>query len=318
MEIGFGTWSWGNKFLWGYSPEKNDAILKETFHIAIENGLKLIDTADTYGTGNLTGRSEQLLGEYIAELPPYQRNNILVATKLAPYPWRIGRRGFENALRNSKERLKNKLDRVQLHWSTARYAPWQEEQLIEGLCDFHVKGDIAEIGVSNMGPIRLLSFHKRLKERGIPLKSIQIQFSLLAPQQQQNSELKHICKDLNIKLIAYSPLALGLLAIPPTCKTLPGNIIRRTIFRRLLPASINLREEMHNIAKERCVSQSQVALNWCRAHGTIPIPGIRSPKHAKDVSATYKWQLTQEEKKTLDRLSNEINVRMPNNPMQSK
>ena len=74
--IGFGTWSWGNKFLWGYNPKEHDKKLEETFNTAIRNGLNLIDTADSYGIGNLNGQSEKLLGKYISQLTEYQSKKI--------------------------------------------------------------------------------------------------------------------------------------------------------------------------------------------------------------------------------------------------
>ena len=116
--IGFGTWSWGNKLLWGYRQEEDDSLLEKTFHEAINSGLNFIDTADSYGIGHLNGRSEKLLGHFLQSLPYSLSKNITVATKLAPYPWRIGRQGFISAFQASKARLQGKLDRVQLHWST--------------------------------------------------------------------------------------------------------------------------------------------------------------------------------------------------------
>ena len=138
-----------------------------------------------------------------------------MATKLAPYPWRLGRQGFKAAFNASKIRLQGKLDRVQLHWSTARYAPWQEVQLMDGIADLYESGFIPQIGISNMGPNRLRYFHNRLIMRGIPLKSLQIQFSLLSPEPKKFVHIKDVCKELDIELLAYSPLALGVLAIPP-------------------------------------------------------------------------------------------------------
>ena len=62
--IGFGTWAWGNKVLWGYSSEKNDPLLEQTFNEAVNRGLNFIDTADSYGIGQLNDRSEELLGNF--------------------------------------------------------------------------------------------------------------------------------------------------------------------------------------------------------------------------------------------------------------
>ena len=54
--IGFGTWAWGNKLVWGYKPETDDILLKKTFFDAIAGGLDLVDTADSYGTGSFFGQ----------------------------------------------------------------------------------------------------------------------------------------------------------------------------------------------------------------------------------------------------------------------
>ena len=179
--IGFGTWAWGNQLLWGYDAERDDRLLEETFRQALASGLGLIDTADSYGTGRLNGRSEQLLGRFAARLPATRRADLCIATKLAPFPWRLGRRGLDQALQASRQRLQGHLRRVQLHWSTARYAPWQEVQLLDGLADRVLDGSISEIGVSNIGPKRLAWMQQRLAERGVPLRSVQVQYSLLSP-----------------------------------------------------------------------------------------------------------------------------------------
>ncbi len=316
--IGFGTWAWGNKVLWGYLPEKHDDLLQKTFVEAVAQGLNLIDTADSYGIGNLNGRSEKLLGRFLKKLPLSKHNDLIVATKLAPYPWRLGREGFKAGFEASRARLQGKLDRVQLHWSTARYAPWQEVELIDGLVDLYESGLIHEIGISNMGPNRLRWFHDRLRIRGIPLKSLQIQFSLLSPQPNKSLQIKEVCKELNIDLLAYSPLALGVLAIPPNDEQVPETtFLRSRLFRRLLPASIELRKELNKIALDRGASQAQVAFNWCRAHDAVPIAGLRNPKHAKDAGKASRWMLNKKEKQALDSLSENCNVRMPNNPFQS-
>ena len=119
--IGFGTWAWGNQLLWGYRSETDDPELKATFAAAVAAGLQLVDTADSYGTGRLNGRSEELLGQCLEGLELSSRSNLIVATKLAPFPWRLGRRGLVKAFQASRQRLRGQLDRVQLHWSTARY-----------------------------------------------------------------------------------------------------------------------------------------------------------------------------------------------------
>ena len=315
--IGFGTWAWGNQLLWGYRSETDDPELKATFSAAVAAGLQLVDTADSYGTGQLNGRSEELLGQCLEGLDLSSRANLIVATKLAPFPWRLGRRGLVKAFQASRQRLRGQLDRVQLHWSTARYAPWQERPLLDGLADLVVQGEVRELGVSNVGPQRLRLLHDHLARRGVRLASVQVQFSLLAPEPIRSGGILDVCRNLGLEVLAYSPLALGVLARRPGWTPTDATLLRSGLFRRLLPGSLVLRQAMADIAQVRGVSQVQVALNWCRAHGTCPIPGFRRPAQVEDAKKALSWCLTDQERRLLDQLSLECPVRMPDNPFQS-
>jgi len=315
--IGFGTWAWGNQLLWGYEVERDDGRLEETFRQALSSGLDLIDTADSYGTGRLDGRSEQLLGQFAARLPATRRDQLCIATKLAPFPWRLGRRGLDQALQASRQRLQGHLRRVQLHWSTARYAPWQEVQLLDGLADRVLDGTVAEVGVSNIGPKRLAWMHERLAQRGVPLRSVQVQYSLLSPGDAKADALRQLCHERKIEVLAYSPLAFGVLTLSPEAERRPGTFLRRQLFNRLMPASRNLRTVVAAIAATRNASMAQVALNWCRAQGTTPIPGLRTPEQARDVAAALRWSLTPEEIEQLMEVRRQCAVRTPSNPFQS-
>ncbi len=315
--IGVGTWAWGNRFLWGYRPERDDAALADTFRRAVELGLRFFDTADSYGTGRLNGRSELLLGEFLAKLEPSQRRQLCVATKLAPFPWRLGRRGYARAFAASQERLRGHLQRVQLHWSTARYAPWQEDPLLDGLADLVERGAVESLGVSNMGPRRLERLQRHLRERGVPVASLQIQLSLLAPDAVRAGGLVEVCRRLGIPLIAYSPLALGLLSDRSSEGGATPSGPRGVLQRRLLPRIQPLLELMRRIARERGVPVSAVALNWCRAHGAMPIPGLRSVRQAEAAAAALAWRLGAGEREELDRVALALPVRMPANPFVS-
>jgi len=314
--IGVGTWAWGNTLLWGYDPAQDEA-LEAGFRRAVELGLTFFDTADSYGTGRFNGRSEALLGRFAAALPAEQRDTLCLATKLAPFPWRLGRRGFDRALQASRQRLHGRLDRVQLHWSTARYAPWQEGPLLEGLADAVLAGSVAELGVSNMGPQRLRRLQAHLAERGVPLRSLQVQGSLLAPEPFAPGGVAAVCRELGIELIAYSPLALGLLGRPPgPLPPLPPGP-RGWLFRRLWPGLQPLLEAMAAIAGDRGATPVEVALNWCRAHGAMPIPGIRSVVQAEVAAAALAWSLEPAERQLLDQLAFALQARMPANPFGS-
>ncbi len=315
--IGVGTWAWGNQFLWGYRPERDDEALAATFQRAVELGLTFFDTADSYGTGRLNGRSEELLGGFLAALPPLRRRTLCVATKLAPFPWRLGRGGYARAFAASRQRLRGQLDRVQLHWSTARYAPWQEDPLLEGLADLVERGAVASLGVSNMGPLRLERAQRRLAQRGVPLASLQVQLSLLAPEAVAPGGVAERCRDLGIELIAYSPLALGLLSDRVGGGAPLPSGPRGLLYRRLLPRIEPLLALMRAIAARNGARVPEVALNWCRAHGARPIPGLRTPAQAEGAAAALAWQLDEAERQELDRVAFALPLRMPANPFQS-
>jgi pyridoxine 4-dehydrogenase len=317
--IGVGTWAWGNQFLWGYDPQRDDAPLAATFRRCLERGLCFFDTADSYGTGRLNGRSETLLGRFAMEASAEQRQQICIATKLAPFPWRLGRQGYRRAYAASQRRLQGQLKRVQLHWSTARYAPWQEGPLLDGLAELVREGAVESLGVSNLGPQRLRQIHSRLQSQGVTLSSLQVQLSLLAPQPLASGGVAEVCRELGIELIAYSPLALGLLGRSEGesgAAHLTG--ARRSLFARLEPQLKPLRALMGEIGQGRPGGLAAVALNWCRAHGAMPIPGLRSTTQVDATAAALSWALNSEERNALDQLATQNGApRMPANPFQS-
>ena len=316
--IGVGTWAWGNQFLWGYDPGRDDATLAATFRRCLERGLLFFDTADSYGTGRFNGRSEQLLGRFAMAASPAERASLCIATKLAPFPWRLGRRGYDRAFAASQARLQCQMARVQLHWSTARYAPWQEGPLLDGLADQVQAGAVRSLGVSNMGPRRLRQVAARLEARGVPLASLQVQLSLLSPEAVQPGGVAEVCRELGIALIAYSPLALGLLSrSPEDARPLPAGP-RGALFRRLQPRLQPLRDALAELAEGRPGGRAAVALNWCRAHGAMPIPGLRHPDQVERAADALGWSLSPDERQRLDDLAFATDApRMPANPFQS-
>ena len=152
--MGCGTWAWGNQLLWGYN-ESMDNQLQAVFNLCVSNGITLFDTGDSYGTGKLKGRSELLLGKFAQEYQGIDKENICIATKLAAYPWRWTRNSIISACNASSKRLGKNVDLVQMHWSTANYAPWQEVGLLDGLGDLYEQGLVKGVGLSNYGTKRL-------------------------------------------------------------------------------------------------------------------------------------------------------------------
>ena len=144
-----------------------------------------------------------------------------------------------------------------------------------------------------------------------------MQLSLLTKPTLEDENIKNICDENEIEYLAYSPLGLGILTVPPDISPKPKTFLRKQLFQRMLPKTIELRTLISNIGKKYSASQAQVALNWVRSHGAKPIVGIRNPFQAKDAVAALNWSLTKSEKESLDFCRNKCLTNMPQNPFTS-
>jgi pyridoxine 4-dehydrogenase len=315
--MGCGTWAWGNRFLWGYDKTM-DNQLQEVFNLNVKNGITWFDTGDSYGTGKLNGRSEILLGKFYQEYQGINKNDICIATKLAVYPWRLTRKSMINACKKSAQRLQKAVDLAQMHWSPANYFPWQEKPLLNGLADLYEQGLVKAIGLSNYGPKNLQKAVNFLEARGVKIATLQIQYSLLSTYPINELGLKEICHELGIKIIAYSPLTLGLL----TGKYQEGLPLpkgpRRILFKQLLPKIKPLLACLKVIADSRFKTMSQVALNWCICNGTIPIPGAKTPQQAGENLGALGWRLSEGEIRELEKIALSLDKKMIQNVFQTK
>lgn len=315
--MGCGTWAWGNQLLWGYQTSM-DEQLQAVFNLCVSNGVTLFDTGDSYGTGKFNGRSESLLGRFSQEYQGVGKENICIATKLAAYPWRWTSQAMVSAGMASARRLGRNIDLVQMHWSTANYAPWQEVRLLDGLADLYQQGLVKAVGLSNYGPKRLRWVHKKFSAIGVPISTLQVQYSLLSTYPVTELGLKEVCDELGIKLIAYSPLALGILTGKFSEKHTFPKGIRGLLFKQLVPKAKPLLECLREIANYRHKTMSQVAINWCICKGTIPIPGAKSLQQAQDNIGALGWQLSESEVSELDQAAARSEKKMVQNIFQTK
>ncbi len=315
--MGCGTWAWGNRLLWGYDQSMDDQ-LQAVFNLCVANGVTLFDTGDSYGTGRLNGRSEILLGQFSRKCLAPNRDSICLATKLAPYPWRLTRQSMGSACKASAKRLGRNVDLVQMHWSTANYAPWQEWALLDGLADLYEQGLVKGVGLSNYGPKRLKQVHQKFAQRGIPIATLQVQYSLLSTYPVTQLGLKEVCDGLGIQLIAYSPLALGLLTGKYSEKSPLPKGIRGLLFRQLLPEIRPLLDCLAEVAQSKNKTLSQVAINWCICKGTIPIPGAKTVEQAQQNIGALGWQLDSGEIAELDQAAASVGKAMVQNIFQTQ
>lgn len=293
IDIGIGTWSWGDRSMWGYGKHYGDADLKGAFDAAIASGIRLFDTAEIYGFG----KSERLLGRFVRETGAA----ISIATKFFPYPWRVAPSQLQRALRGSLDRLGvAQVDLYQTHWPLP---PRSVVTWMEPMAQAVSEGLIKEVGVSNYSADQMRRAFDRLAARGIRLASNQVEYSLLKRSVETNGILE-TCRELNVRLIAYSPLAMGMLSGKYTPQSPPPGV-RGFRYRRpllsTLPALVGLLDELG--AAHGGKTRNQVALNWLICRGALPIPGAKSAAHARDNTGAAGWRLTAEEVAALDAAS---------------
>jgi aryl-alcohol dehydrogenase-like predicted oxidoreductase len=287
--MGIGTWAWGDRFVWGYSRDQ-DADLKESFQMTIDAGINFFDTAELYGLG----RSERLLGQFMQTT----QQPLVIATKFMPLPWRFMKGQLRSALKGSLNRLgMARVDLYQIHWPS-QLVPL--ERWMDALADAVDDGLTRTVGVSNYSLDEMRRAHERLMKRGIALASNQVEYSLLVRQPEHSGLLK-ACHELGITLIAYSPIAMGML----TGKYTPENPPKGARARMYTPAYLAKIQPLIRLLKEIGQAHggktaSQVSLNWLICKGTLPIPGVRNVRQLQDNLGALGWRLTDAEVAALD------------------
>ena len=243
--LGFGAMRITGKGVWGPPKDKNEAIA--VLRRAVELGVNLIDTADSYGPHV----SETLIAE---ALHPYPAG-LVIATKAGlerPGPDQWEPNGHPSHLRKACEgSLKRlRLDRIDLYQLHRIDPKVPAEDQLGTMRDLQREGKIAHVGLSEVSVAQLE------KARGIvPIVSVQNRYNLV---DRASEEVVTHCERIGIGFIPWFPLATGKLAAP-------GSPLARAAAR--LDAT-----------------PSQVALAWLLARSPVmlPIPGTGSVKHLEE------------------------------------
>jgi aryl-alcohol dehydrogenase-like predicted oxidoreductase len=294
-EMGLGAWAWGDRMFWNYGRGYGEAEIAAAFRVSLEAGITLVDTAEIYGNG----RSERYLGKFMREVDKPVR----VATKFLPFPWRLTKNSVMRALRHSLERLGlEKVDLYQIHWPSPLVPV---ETYVEGLALAVQAGLTTAVGVSNYDKQQMQRAYSVLAKHDIPLASNQVEYHLLNRQVEKNGLLER-CRELSVRLIAYSPLAKGLL----TGKYGPENPppgLRAGEYGQVLKDLPPLLALMTEIGQEHGgKTPAQVALNWVICKGALPIPGAKNADQAAQNAGALGWRLTPEQVRALDEASDKI------------
>ena len=293
-----GTWAWGDKLFWNYGSDYDDKQLKEAFQAALETGTTFFDTAEIYGFG----QSEEFLGQFMQQTD----KPVQIATKFGPAPWRFTSQSVADALTASLKRLR--LDRVtlyQVHWPFTFLI--SQETLINALADEVKRGRIEAVGVSNYSAEQMRQAHQILADRGVKLASNQVRYSLITRQIESNG-IFDTARQLGVTILAYSPLAQGLL----TGKYTPDSSEKPTGARRLdtrfskegLQKYTPVISLLRQLAQKHDRTVAQVALNWLIAQGNVvAIAGAKTAAQVRQNAGALGWKLSDDEIAQLEQVT---------------
>lgn len=296
IELGIGAWAWGDRLYWGYGHSYTDEDLLAAFDRCLEAGIRLFDTAETYGQG----RSEKLLGEFLKTT----EIRVKIATKFMPYPWRLAKSNLIRSLKASLRRLDvPRVDLYQMHWPMP---PVKIETWMAAMVDAVQAGLVDGVGVSNYDRAQMQRAQDALRREGVTLASNQVEYSLLHREVEKNGLLKQ-CQETGVTLIAYSPIASGVLSGKYTPQN-PVKGMRGTKYSSRYLAQVQplIRLMKKFGANHGGKSPAQVAINWVICKGALPIPGVKNLDQAEQNTGAMGWRLTPDEVALLDEASDHI------------
>jgi aryl-alcohol dehydrogenase-like predicted oxidoreductase len=277
-----------------------NAIVKAS----LEAGVNWFDTAELYGGG----RSEQVLAAALVANGK-RDGDVVIATKWNPFLRTAA--SIERTIGARKRALSP--FRIDLHQVHQPLSFSSVESQMDAMADLAAAGDIRAVGVSNFSESRMRAAQAALAKRGLTLASNQMQYSLLARGIERNGVLE-AAKELGITIIAYSPLAQGLLTgkfhdDPVLLKGLGVRGLLPWFSKRNMERSRSLVTALKEIASAHGAAPASVALAWLITfHGDMvtAIPGATSLAQAASNAAAMQVRLTSDELGRLDALSRDL------------
>jgi aryl-alcohol dehydrogenase-like predicted oxidoreductase len=269
---------------------------------ALAGGINWFDTAEMYGAGI----SERSLSTALKAAGMTDRD-VVVATKWFPFLRTAG-----NIPRSIHSRIRF-LDgfTIGLYMVHQPYSFSSPEAEMSAMADLVQAGKIRSVGVSNFSPERMRRAHKALQARGIPLAANQVRYSLLRREIETNGVLE-TARELGVTIIAYTPLASGLLSGKYHKETellREAPFFRRRMMRRSLDSTHALIELLEEIGGRYEATPAQIALNWLihsKGETVVAIPGATKVKQAEENASAMKFRMTDEEMARLDKVSSAI------------
>ena len=261
-----------------------------TLHKAIDLGVNFFDTADMYGSG----ANEKLIGKAFKG----RWHDVVLATKFAvmrgPKGEWLGLNGQPEYIKKACEQSLQNLgsDVIDLYYMHRQDPKVEIEVIVGAMSDLVKQGKIKAIGLSEVNAETLRRAHKIH-----PITALQTEYSLWSREPEQ--ELFDVCKELGITFVAYSPLGRGFLtgAIKSRADFEAGDFrLNNPRFTdEAIKENLKFVEVINQLAKEKGVSQAQIALSWILSQNDdiTAIPGTRKIHRLEENLGALNVNLTQ-------------------------
>lgn len=275
---------------------------------ALDAGINFIDTANVYNRGE----SERIVGAALAR--DGKRQNVVLATKvhgeMGPGPNDRGNSRYHiiKACDDSLRRLKtDHIDLYQLH-RPALDIP--QDETLRALDDLVRQGKVRYVGCSTF-PAWMVMEALAISEKLNLARFISEQPPYNLLDRRIENELVPLAQRYGMALLPWSPLAGGILAGRYAGGAVPeGSRAARSgagsLFdQRKAPRAVAAAERVAELAKDRGIASSQLALLWCKDQPgiTSPIIGPRTMEHLSDNLAVLDMSLTDADRQALDEVN---------------
>jgi aryl-alcohol dehydrogenase-like predicted oxidoreductase len=268
-----------------YGP-RDDAESTATLERAIELGVDFFDTADVYGTGH----NEELVGKVLRK----HRNRVIIATKFGNQVLPDGTRainGRPEYVRSACDASLRRLgvDHVDLYYQHRVDKNVPIEETVGAMADLVRKGKVRYLGLSEASAKTIRRAHAVH-----PISALQSEYSLWT--RDYEDEVIPTLRELEVGFVPFSPLGRGLLS--GALSELPADDMRRKISPRFegdnLDRNLKVVARLKEIAQEKGITPSQLALAWVLAQGDdiVPIPGTKRRKYLEENVAAASVKLS--------------------------
>ena len=301
--IVMGMWQAGQEMWTGI----DDAEIRRAVHAAVEAGINAFDTAEMYGKGH----SERMLAAATAGI----RDKVVYMTKVFSNHLQ-----YDQVIAACNRSLKNlKTDRIdlyQIHWPSGSWGsrPVAIEETMRALNDLKAQGKIRAIGVSNFS-------RAQIEEAGGfgRIDSFQPPYSLFWRHVEKDA--MHYCQTNNVTLLAYSPMAQGILTGKFGSQHRFEKGDHRAGHRLFQPDMLarvqQAMERLRPVAERQGVTLAQLALAWVISHpGTCAIAGARSSTQAAENARAGDIAMPPEVLVEMEAISRTVTDHLDDNPVQ--